>query len=59
MIELASLYDLSVIAEGIETEHQFQYLSSLGCDAMQGYYFAKPMRETEFIKLIEKQTVAV
>lgn len=34
---------LSVVAEGIETPEQLQFLMQLGCDLGQGYYFAKPM----------------
>ena len=34
---------LSCVAEGVENEEQLNYLSSLGCDMIQGFYFAKPM----------------
>ncbi len=34
---------LSVVAEGIETLEQLQFLMLAGCDHGQGYYFAKPM----------------
>lgn len=42
-IHLAQELNLSVVAEGIETEAQFQKLNALGCDQAQGYYIAKPM----------------
>ncbi|MBI3452456.1 MAG: EAL domain-containing protein, partial [Rhodospirillales bacterium] len=42
MIVLAHEMGLSVVAEGIETEAQFDVLRSLGCDAGQGYLFSKP-----------------
>lgn len=41
-----------VIAEGVEHKEQLQFLQSVGCDMIQGYYFYKPMPEDEFIKLL-------
>ncbi len=43
VIKLAQALDLKVVAEGVETEQQFQILRALGCDELQGYLFAKPM----------------
>jgi len=40
---LASSLDLTVVAEGIETFEQLQYVVRQGCSAGQGYFFAKPM----------------
>ncbi|PWI32475.1 PAS domain S-box protein [Vibrio albus] len=42
IIELGHNLGLSVIAEGVETTEQLNYLSSLGCDTAQGYLFYKP-----------------
>jgi len=39
---------LEVIAEGVETAGQWEYLRSLGCDYVQGYYFGKPMPRPDF-----------
>jgi len=41
-IRMARKMNIEVIAEGIETEHQFEILSELGCDRFQGYLFHKP-----------------
>lgn len=39
---------LSTIAEGVETKEQLDILSDLGCDAIQGYYFSKPLTKEVF-----------
>lgn len=43
IIDLGHLLGLLVIAEGIETQEQYQALCAMGCDAGQGYLIAKPM----------------
>ncbi|SBS31108.1 Phytochrome-like protein cph2 [Marinomonas aquimarina] len=43
IINLGHLLNMSVIAEGIETESQYQMLLQMGCDAGQGYHIARPM----------------
>jgi len=40
---------LTLIAEGVENQAQLDYLKSLKVDHAQGYYFARPMRNEEFI----------
>jgi diguanylate cyclase (GGDEF)-like protein len=42
-ISLAHSLNIMVVAEGIETEQQYQILKSYGCDFGQGYYIAKPL----------------
>jgi EAL domain-containing protein (putative c-di-GMP-specific phosphodiesterase class I) len=43
IIAMAKSLDINVIAEGIETEEQYQYLKNNGCLHYQGYLFGKPM----------------
>ncbi len=43
IIALARSVNLKVVAEGVETEGQFQILKSLGCDYVQGYLISKPV----------------
>ena len=45
---LARELNMRVVAEGIEQREQVDFLASLGCDMIQGYYFAKPMPVAEF-----------
>lgn len=42
IIAMAHSLGLSVVAEGVETEQQLDFLCKAGCDIMQGYYFAQP-----------------
>jgi len=42
-IELTHSLELQAIAEGVESEEQWQRLAALGCDACQGYYVGKPL----------------
>lgn len=48
IVMLAYQLDLPVIAEGVETKEQAQFLSNIGCDYHQGYWYAKPMSVEEF-----------
>jgi EAL domain-containing protein (putative c-di-GMP-specific phosphodiesterase class I) len=43
VLDLAKHLDLSVVAEGVETEEQLNYVESRGCDYVQGYLTGKPM----------------
>jgi len=47
-IDLAKKLNMRTVAEGIETKEQVDFLAELGCDLIQGYYFAKPMPLKEF-----------
>lgn len=50
IINLGRSMNLSVIAEGVETEEQFQRLREMGCENFQGYLFGKPCYEEEYFK---------
>jgi EAL domain-containing protein (putative c-di-GMP-specific phosphodiesterase class I) len=54
MIGMAHSLKLAVIAEGVETEEQRSLLHSLGCDAMQGYLFGRPMLTEAFDTLLRQ-----
>ena len=43
VVQLAQALKLKVVAEGVETEEQYQILRQLGCDELQGFLFARPM----------------
>jgi diguanylate cyclase (GGDEF)-like protein/PAS domain S-box-containing protein len=53
IIEIGHSLKQKVIAEGVETKEQFDFLRKHGCDIIQGYYFSKPLAAvemTEFLK---------
>jgi len=54
IISMAKNLNLTVVAEGVETEEQLKVLKELGCNQVQGYYYSKPLPEDEFIKFIEE-----
>ena len=54
MIQMVELLEMKMIAEGVETVEQAEFLRNRGCPEMQGYYFFKPMPVEEFEKLSEE-----
>jgi diguanylate cyclase (GGDEF)-like protein len=52
IVALARNLELQVVAEGVETPEQLQFLESLGCDECQGYLFSKPRPAEEFAQLL-------
>ncbi len=53
IISLAKSLNLSITAEGIETEEQSALLSDWGCEHGQGYYFARPLNSADFTLLLQ------
>lgn len=49
--------ELGLLAEGVETKEQIELLKSIGCDQVQGYFYAKPMPQEEFFELLKKQNI--
>lgn len=53
--DLAKIYKLRLIAEGVETKEQLDYLKKLGCDWVQGYFLSHPIERDEIITLLRKE----
>ncbi len=61
-ISMAQKMDLSIIAEGVETKEQVEFLQKNGCTGMQGYYFSKPLPASnipEFVRRFNHKLTAV
>lgn len=56
IIMMARALDLKVIAEGIETEEQWEFLKQEGCDYGQGYYFSRPLQADQFLKYLNNDS---
>ena len=55
IIDIADYLSVPVVAEGVETEEQYLALKALGCDAIQGYYFSKPVPPEEFDRFFKER----
>ena len=56
IISMAKHLDLKVIAEGVETKFELDFLEEKGCPLYQGYLFSKPVPNDQFIELLKKGT---
>ncbi len=52
VVNMAKWLNLPIIAEGVETAEQADFLQSIGCNYIQGYLYSKPLPEAEYVKLI-------
>lgn len=55
VIRMAKWLNIPVIAEGVDRAEQVDFLKSVGCDYIQGFYFSKPLPAAEYEKLISDQ----
>ena len=55
IILLARTFRASVTAEGVETKEQAEFLKSLACDEIQGYYFSKPLSPEALEEFLKKE----
>ena len=57
IISMAKALDMEVLAEGVESKDQKDFLLSANCDMIQGYYYAKPMKLENFDRELRKSRV--
>jgi EAL domain-containing protein (putative c-di-GMP-specific phosphodiesterase class I) len=58
ILTLAHGLGMQVVAEGTEADIEVNTLTDLGCDFAQGYFFSRPVGESEVYRLLRKQSEA-
>lgn len=56
VISLAEILKIKVIAEGVETESQLQWLKQQNCNLIQGYFMSVPLPRNEFLALLRSHS---
>jgi diguanylate cyclase (GGDEF)-like protein len=54
IIDMGHVLGMEVVAEGVETREQLEYLKKHGCDAVQGFFFSRPLPAGEIVNLLRK-----
>lgn len=57
VVSMLKQLSLKVIAEGVETKEQVDALTEMGVDALQGFYFSKPLEQDRFIELLRENNL--
>ncbi len=55
IIKLSKDLNMRVLAEGVETKEQLDILRKIKCDEKQGFYYARPMPEVEFVEYVRRK----
>lgn len=58
IVSLAHSLRLKVVAEGVETAAQLDFLRAIGCDEYQGYHFSRPLPPGDFERLVREKSAA-
>ena len=56
IVALGRTLNLEIVAEGVETVEQQEYLTSLGCTSLQGFLLGRPMPPDQLIRAVEEGT---
>ncbi len=56
---MAKSIGIKTLCEGVETIEQVEFLKSIGCGKLQGYYYSKPLPLEEMLETIEKKGIAI
>lgn len=59
VVNLAKDIDMDVIIEGVETKEQLDFLTSIGCKNIQGFYFAHPMTKEDYLDRLTNKSKPV
>lgn len=53
IIRMTQELEMTSLCEGVETQQQSEFLKDIGCDIQQGYYFARPLPEEDFVNMLD------
>lgn len=59
IIKLAKVMSFKVVAEGVETQEQLDFLTERECDLIQGYYFSRPLPKASLVSLLPHRSESV
>jgi diguanylate cyclase (GGDEF)-like protein len=59
IIAMASQFNLEIVAEGVETSTQLEFMTAHGCHSVQGYYFSRPLSANDATKLIAHGPICI
>ena len=54
IISMVKELNIQTVAEGIEEQSQVEFLKTIGCDVVQGFYFYRPMPSEQFSQLLSR-----
>lgn len=59
IVRMAKWINMVVVAEGVETKEQTEFLENIGCDRIQGYFYSKPVDTDVFIEKVQKNEAII
>lgn len=59
VVRMAKWLNIPVVAEGVEKKEQVEFLRSIGCEYIQGFYFARPMPAAEYDQLVSQKEIMI
>jgi EAL domain-containing protein (putative c-di-GMP-specific phosphodiesterase class I) len=54
LVELGKQLEKETVFEGVETEEQMNFLKSIHCDEVQGFFYSRPLSEEDFVQFISE-----
>jgi EAL domain-containing protein (putative c-di-GMP-specific phosphodiesterase class I) len=55
IVSLGQSLEMKIVAEGVETKEQYEFLRDIFCDEIQGYYFSRPIPEEDYRQMMIKE----
>ncbi|WP_170308260.1 EAL domain-containing protein [Parashewanella tropica] len=59
ILSMANSLGMKIVAEGVETKEQLDFLQQMGCSAIQGFYISRPLHVDKVLSFCEKQNSAI